>query len=298
MRVLVTGATGNVGLALLSQLLEKSDVTLVAGGRGVEASLEQFNLLHRMECRHFDFEDASTFDGALEGIDLVFILRPPQISDIPRYFEPLVKKIKDKGITRVVLLSVQGAERSNIIPHRKIEKLILAHQLDYIFLRPSYFMENLITTLLPEIQAKRSITLPSRQAKFNWLSVKDIGCVGAHLIANFDQHKNQAYTLSGTENLSFGEVVQRVNHLTHANIEYRSVNPVRYYFLKRGEGLPKGKVIVMLVLHFLPVIQGPPEVSDSFQQLMQRSPISIDDFIQKHQATFRSTITSAIQQGS
>lgn len=298
MKVLVTGATGNVGLALIAQLLNEKTVTPVAAVRGVENSLQQFELLHRVECRHFDFEDASTFDHVLKDIDLVFILRPPHISDIPRYFEPLVEKIKDSGITRVVLLSVQGAERSNIIPHRKIERLILANQLDYIFLRPSYFMENLVTTLLPEIQAERTITLPSRQARFNWISVEDIGSVGAYLIANFNEHRNRAYTLSGAENLSFTEVVKRVNQLTNANIEYRSVNPFHYYFLKRQAGLPKGKVIVMLLLHFLPVIQGQPEISDDFQKLMHRSPTSIEDFLRKHQAVFRSPVSSAIQQGS
>ncbi|WLD57258.1 NAD(P)H-binding protein [Salinispirillum sp. LH 10-3-1] len=288
MKVLITGATGNVGLALLKALADQSSIEVVAGVRDMAHDKAHFPVLEGLECRLFDFEKAETFDTALQGIDLVFLLRPPHIADIPRYFAPLIQKIKDMGIAKVVLLSVQGAERSNIIPHRKIEKLILEHGLEYIFLRPSYFMENLTTTLLAEIKAHRTITLPSRQAQFNWVSVQDIGAMAAYLIAHFDSHKNQPLVISGRENLSFGDVVQRINHLTHAEIRYKSVNPLTYYFLKRREGQPRDKVMVMLVLHFLPVLQGPPQISDRFEAIMQRAPTSIDQFIADNRSFFLS----------
>ncbi|MFC3852545.1 NmrA family NAD(P)-binding protein [Salinispirillum marinum] len=286
MKVLITGATGNVGLALLRALVDQPSIEVVAGVRDVDKDKAQFDELKHLECRHFDFGREATFDAALHGIDLVFLLRPPPIADIPRFFAPLIQKIKHSGITKVVLLSVQGAERSNIIPHRKIEKLILAHELEYIFLRPSYFMENLTTTLLPEIKALRTITLPSRNAQFNWVSVQDIGAIAANLMVHFETHKNQALVISGNENLSFDEVVQRLNRLTGARIRYKSVNPLRYYYLKRREGQPRDKVMVMLVLHFLPVLQGPPKISDRFQTIMQRKPILLEQFIADNQRHF------------
>jgi hypothetical protein len=64
-----------------------------------------------VQCVKFDFEDEATFDSALSNIDIIFLLRPPFISE--------------KGIKKIVFLSVQGAEKNTLIPHRKIELLIL-----------------------------------------------------------------------------------------------------------------------------------------------------------------------------
>ncbi|MCH8552273.1 MAG: NmrA family NAD(P)-binding protein [Natronospirillum sp.] len=286
MKVLVTGATGNVGSAVLSSLQQRPEILPVAGVRQSEIGGASGGALSGVACRTFDFEDPTTFDQALEGIDLVFLLRPPQISDIKRYFQPLIRRIKQLGIQQVVLLSVQNAEKSNVIPHRKIEKLILEHGLDHIFLRPAYFMENLTTTLLPEIHSKRSITLPSGKAEFNWVTVQDIGALAAEMISDFPRFRNQAYTVSGAENLSFSQVVERINRIAGTDITYRSVNPLRYYRIKRQEGEPKGKVLVMLILHFLPVLQGPPEVSKTYKEVMNTEPTSLEAFIEQHKAQF------------
>ena len=123
---------------------------------------------------NFDFEQPDTFDNALKAIDTIFLLRPPHIDDIEKYFRPLIQKIKEHNVKELVFLSVQGAEKSKVIPHNKIERLIQEYKLDYVFLRPSYFMQNLTTTLLDDIKTKRQVILPSGKAKFNWIDIENI----------------------------------------------------------------------------------------------------------------------------
>src|SRR6056297_1384038 len=138
--ILITGATGNIGFEVI-RFLTKIDSSnrIIAGVRNIEKARNVF-------------EDFDTFDNALNGIDKIFLLRPPHISAIDKYFKPLIFKIKEKNITRIVFLSVQGAEKSKVIPHNKIERLIKEYGLDYVFLRPGYFMQNLTTTLLHDIR--------------------------------------------------------------------------------------------------------------------------------------------------
>ncbi len=177
---------------------------------------------------NFDFENPETFESALSGIDILFLLSPPNFLDIDRYIKPLLLKVKEKGIKQVVFLSVQGAEKSSIIPHHKIEELIREFELEYIFLRSSYFMKNLTTKLLDDIQWNRKIFLPTGKALFNWIDVENIGEKAALLLDNFESFKNQAIELTGYENRSFYEVTAAINDSIENKIQFDCVKPFRF----------------------------------------------------------------------
>lgn len=198
-KILITGATGNIGtevVEFLSALEKKQQIILAV--RNIESTKTRHSNLAKFNFRQFDFENEASFTEAFEGIQTLFLLRPPHISDIEKYFLPLLTAAESSGIKNIVFLSVQGAEKSKVIPHNKIERLIEKMDFNYIFVRPSYFMQNLTTALLPEIQMNKSITLPSGKAKFNWIDTKNIGEAIAVLITSFDKYKNQAYEITGS----------------------------------------------------------------------------------------------------
>jgi len=289
--ILVTGATGNIGVALVGELLRRGGGHSVhAGVRSVEKAKRVFPGLDLLGFREFDFEDPATFAGALKGIDVVFLLRPPHISKIDKVFRPLFDAIRAGGIGKVVLLSVQGAEASGVIPHRKIEKLALEYGLDWIFVRPSYFMQNLTTTLLDDIRKRRTIALPAKDAKFNWIDIGDIAEACAQVLVEFDARRNQAYVLTGSENLDFAQVVGKINDLTEAGISYAPVGPLRFVFRKLRERMPVGMAFVMCVLHFLPRLQAEPEITDTYRALTGKDPSTIDEFIRRNGAAFKAPL--------
>lgn len=286
--ILITGATGNVGFEVI-RFLEKSETPnkIIAGVRNVEKAKSQFAEFSNVDFRHFDFENPATFDDALIEIDTVFLLRPPHISDVEKYFSPLLQKIKKHKVKELVFLSVQGAEKSKIIPHNKIEKLIQEFELDYVFLRPSYFMQNLTTTLVEDVRKKRQIVLPAGEAKFNWIDIENIGEVSAILLNNFADYRNQAIELTGYENKSFPEVVSLANTIISPPIRFFNVNPFRFYTIKKNEGMAKGIIVVMIMLHFIPRFQKESVISDFYEKLTGKKPTSLIDFIKREKFKFR-----------
>lgn len=286
-KILITGATGNIGLEVISYLIEfNSPSQLVAGVRNIEKAKGIIPRNSEIEFVEFDFETPETFNGALRNIDRVFLLRPPHISDVERYFKPLIQSIKENGIKEVVFLSVQGAEKSSIIPHNKIEKLIVRYELDYIFVRPSYFMQNLTTTLIDDIKKNRTIILPSGKAKFNWVDIKNIGEVSAILLNRFSEFKNQSFEVTGSENENFYKVVNLINQEIQTPIQFNSVNPFKFYIIKKKSGMARGMIIVMLLLHFLPRLQGEPNISNFYEKLTGKKPTSLKDFIKRELKKF------------
>ena len=284
--ILITGATGNIGFEVI-RFLTKIDSSnrIIAGVRNIEKAKNIFKDYPDLHYNHFDFEDFETFDKALNGIDKVFLLRPPHISDIETYFKPLISKIKEKNINQIVFLSVQGAEKSKVIPHNKIERLINEYGLDFIFLRPSYFMQNLTTTLIRDIQTKREIILPAGNAKFNWIDIENIGEVGAILLDKFNNYKNQAIEITGLENENFEKVTELINNSIYNPIEYKNVNPLRFYRIKKREGIVKGMIVVMILLHFLPRFQKELKISNFYERLTGKKPTDLKTFIEREKIT-------------
>lgn len=276
--VLITGATGNIGRELITKLYMNSIVNIFAGVRNTNKATDIFKKFDKLEYRYFDFEDPNSFGAAFENIDIIFLLRPPHISEIQQYFYPLFKKMNEMGISKIVFLSVQGAEKSNIIPHNKIEALIKKFNFSSIILRPSYFMQNLTTTLLSDIK-NRKIILPSGKAKFNWIDILDIAEVSAEVIVKFDQYNGHIFELTGTENISFKNVVKKINSLLNLNINFVNVNPFKYFLIKKKEGVEKEKILVMLFLHFLPRFQKEPVISMNVEKIVKHSPIKLKEFI-------------------
>jgi uncharacterized protein YbjT (DUF2867 family) len=288
--IFITGATGNVGREVIRFLssMDNED-RIIAGVRNLSEAENKIPESQGLIYRVFDFEDSQTFVRALEDVDILFLLRPPHLSDVRKFFKPLLLSARDQGIKKIVFLSVQGAERSKVIPHNKIESLIKSMGFRYIFVRPGYFMQNLITSLLPEIKNHQSITLPSGDAKFNWIDVKDIGEVSAVLLDSFDTYQNNAFIITGQENKNFQEVTEEMTRILGFTIVFRSINPISFFFRKKKEGMTTGYALVMTLLHFLPRVQPEPDISSDFFQLTKKKPILLRDFIYREKDAFVST---------
>lgn len=286
-RILITGATGNVGLEVINYLVEiNSSRKIFAGVRNIERAKQIISEKNGVEFLEFDFEDPRTFNNAFRSIDRVFLLRPPHISNVEKFFKPLIESLKENNVKQVVFLSVQGAEKSSIIPHNRIEQLIKSNGLDYIFLRPSYFMQNLTTTLIEDIKQYRKIILPSGNAKFNWVDIKNIAEVSAILMENFPQYRNQTIEITGYENEDFATVASMITQRIKTPIQFESVNPLKFYLLKKRSGMQRGMIIVMLLLHFLPRFQKEPQISNFYEKLTAKKPTKLVDFIERELIKF------------
>lgn len=289
-RIFITGATGNVGIEVIRYLLQSQSKDLViAGVRDPDKARRIFGDNRRLILRYFDFEEQSCYEEAFRDVSVTFLLRPPHISDVGKYFAPLISAIARNTAGRIVFLSVQGAEKSSIIPHNRIEHLIRVSGMDYIFLRPSYFMQNLTTTLIGDIRKKRKIILPAGRAKFNWIDIRNIGEATAVLLQNFGLHKNMAYDLTGTENLDFYAVAEMIRSITGERIEYKSLDPFSFYLEKRNDGTDKSMTLVMTMLHFLPRLSKEPAVSDSFRLITGKSPGTLGNFLEANREAFRAS---------
>jgi len=279
MKVLITGATGNVGMEVIASLNKiNHQLALFAGVRDTNCSnaqLARFNI----KTINFDFTLIDTFAPALQNMDLLFLLRPPQISDVNKYFAPLIEIAKLSSVKHIVFLSVQGVQNSKIIPHHKIEKLIVNSNIPYTFLRPAYFMQNFTTTLRNDLVKHQIIYLPAAHAKFTIIDLVDVGNVTANILTEPQHHINKSYELTNTETLTFSQMAEKLSKAIGKKINFISPNLLQFFWRKRKEKVPTMLIFVMIMLHYFPRFQKTPSTTEWVNKITGQEPTSFDTFV-------------------
>ena len=279
-RILVTGATGQVGSAVISALCAFDHIVVRAGVRAVAEASATWSDDARVQPVAFDFLDPASQDAALADCDTLFLLRPPQLNSD---FADVIARARHHGVTHIVFLSVQGAERNWFVPHHRIERRLMSGGVPYTLLRPAYFMQNFTSTLHYELARRRRIFLPAGNARFTLVDVGDIARVASQLLTQpGSQHHGQAYTLTSATPLNFEQMAAQLSTGLGTPITYISPSPWRFYRTLRRDGREPGLLLVMLLLHMLPRFTGTPPVTHTVADLTGRAPIEFAQFVAAH----------------
>lgn len=279
-RILVTGATGQVGSAVIAALRQVDGIVVRAGVRDTTSLAAKWNDKARVQPVAFDFTDRTSQDAALADCDSLFLLRPPQLTGD---FSDLIARARDHGVGHIVFLSVQGAQNNRLIPHHKIEQRLITSGVPYTLLRPAYFMQNFTSTLHDELVRRHRIFLPAGHARFTLVDVDDIGRVAATVLTQAGtRHHAQAYTLTSQTPLTFKQMAEQLTAGLGTPISYESPNPWHFYRTLRHDGRKRGLILVMLLLHIQPRFTGTLPVTDTVAELTGQAPTEFAQFVEAH----------------
>jgi uncharacterized protein YbjT (DUF2867 family) len=277
MTILVTGAPGNVGSEVVRQLIA-AGADFCIGAYDVEAARREFG--EGVRVQRFDFLDESTFE--FEGINKLFLVRPPNLANVPKEIAPAIHAAIAAGVEHIVFLSLQGVENNRVTPHYKIEQLIEELGVDYTFLRASFFMQNLSTTHRAEIRDEGKIAVPVGDAKTSFIDVRDIAAVAAAALTE-PSHANQKYTLTGPEALTYDEVANILMRTLDHPVEYTHPSAPGFFIRQLRRGTKFGYAVVVTLLYTITRMGNANEVTHDVEDILHREPIRFEQFAQDYQ---------------
>ena len=202
--VLVTGATGSTGAAVLAALQRRSvpvramvrkeaDAQRLRG-QGTEAVLG-------------DFDDDASVAAALAGARAAYLVTPSSERAEAQQLR-FVEQAADAGTEHLAVLSQLGAAVDSPVRflryHAVVEERVRALGTPFTFLRPNLFFQGLYAFAGPIADQGRFFA-PVGDARVSAVDVRDIGEVGAAALAD-GSHRGEVLTITGPAALTHGEM--------------------------------------------------------------------------------------------
>jgi uncharacterized protein YbjT (DUF2867 family) len=288
MTILVTGATGNVGSEVLARLFESGDDVIAARRPAPSDGADPSD--SRARVVDFDFLDPSTFDGAFAGITTVFLVRPPALSNVQRDIVPALEAARRNGVQHVVFLSLQGADKSSIVPHAKVEKWLAASGMRFTFLRPSFFMQNLSTTHRSDIRDRDEIMVPAGGGATAFIDVLDIADAAVVVLREPDRYIDAALTITGSEALTYDEVAGILSRELGRPIRYARPGALRYaVHAHRQLGMPLAMVLVTAAIYTTARLGLAASLTTELTSITGRRPRTFEQFAHRERAVWTAT---------
>lgn len=198
--ILVTGATGSVGGALIAQLVA-ADVPVRAMTRRPGALAAPPGV----EVVAGDAEDPDSLDAAFAGAGAAFLMsaQPVDSAPHPTHDLALVDAARRAGLSRVVKLSVlSGGDGDDVIArwHAEAEHAVTSSGLQWTLLRPGRFHTNALRWA-PMLHRGDTVHVPFAHRAAASIDPADIAAVAA-LALTTDDLLGAAPLLTGPESLT------------------------------------------------------------------------------------------------
>jgi uncharacterized protein YbjT (DUF2867 family) len=213
--ILVTGATGNAGSAVVRALLGAGAPVRALVRPGREDAVPS-----GAEAVAGDLNRPDSVGAAIEGVDAVFLL-----AGYDGLAESL-ERMRAGGVRRVVLLSGSGAaagDRTNAVARYQLlsQDAVRDSGLVWTFLQPNSFMANALRWR-DQLRAGDVVRLPFGEVPVALIDPADIAAV-AVLALTTDAHAGSVYRLSGPEALRPAEQVATLGRALERDLHFEAL---------------------------------------------------------------------------
>ena len=280
--ILVIGASGNVGREVVQNLAARGATVRAAVVNQDDASPPPDGAA---ESVLFDLLNPDTFPAAFNGVERMFLLRPPAISNVKRDMLPAIEYAAVAGVRQIAFLSLVGAERNRVVPHAKIENVLKESGIPWTMLRCGFFMQNLNTTHRADIVEHGDLFIPAGREATSFIDVRDIGAVAARTLTE-PGHEGQAYELTGSQALTYDDVAAIMTEELGRPITYSNPSILAFARRMRRRGHPWRYIWVMEGIYLTTRLGMAATLAPDAERLLERPPITMRQYVQDYAQSF------------
>jgi len=294
--ILVTGAAGGVGSnarTAIRILLEQGH-RVRAMVRKLDARADALRGLGA-EVVVADMLDIVAVRAAMQGCSVVYFT----MSVSPNYLEAATNvavTAKSLGVKAFVslaqmTLSQMSETETTSSPQQKQEwlaqQMLRWSGLAVVYLRPTAFFDGMfLVQAAKSIREDNAIRLPFAEGKTSLIAGSDVGAAAAAVLANPEPHIGKVYDLTGLQSMTMAQYAQEFSGVLGRSIQYVNVSPQIWEAKVRETRTPEHLIAHLITMGQLNRDNRYDRMTDSFERLVGRPPISAAEFARRHAAAF------------
>ncbi|TGQ69610.1 MAG: SDR family oxidoreductase [Mesorhizobium sp.] len=289
--LLVTGASGQLGRAVIRHLL---DTQKVAPSRVIATTRNPENLadlaVRGVAVRTANFDDPASLEKAFEGADRVLIISTGELdlkSDRRlKQHQAAVAAAKAAGVSHLLYTSMPNPEPVSPVlfagDHYGTEESIKASGIGYTIFRNGWYQENLFMALPHAISAGKWYT-SAGEGRIAHVARDDMAAAIAAGLAS-GSTQSQVYTLTGPQAYTTSEIAALVTEVTGKPLEVIQVPDAVLAEGVKAAGLPEDVAHIVVSFDANTRSGRIAMVTDSVEALSGRKSVSLKQFLETNKA--------------
>lgn len=284
-KILITGATGNVGKQLVERMAQ-SDTPFKALVRS-GSNHDYLKDIPQAEIITGDLADKQSLAEALKGIEKAFLLTnsSEQAEELQLNF---VNAAHEAGVKHIVKLSQFAAEVNSLVRflryHAKVENRIKELGIDYTFLRPNLYMQGFLA-FKDSIKKDGVFYASVGDARVSIVDTRDIAAIAARSLTE-EGHENKIYNITSPQSLTHYEIAEIFSEVLDKKISFINVTDEQMAGALKAAGFPDWQV-GGLIEDYAHYARGEAsEVYDTVKEVTGTEAITFNRFAQDYKGLF------------
>jgi NAD(P)H dehydrogenase (quinone) len=242
-KILVTGATGQLGQAVVNELLNKinaSNISILVRNLAKAEELKAKGV----SVIQGDYNDYTSLVAAFRGVDKLYFVSSSDVMNRFAQHQNVVKAAAEAQVGYILYTSAQRKSEDGSSPialvadaHWKTDNLIKESGLTYTILKNGLYTDILPMFMGDKVIETGTIFLPAGDGKASYASRNDLAAAGAILLTT-EGHENKVYEMGGPVAYSFQDIAGMLSELSGKTIQYVSPSAEVFSEQLKSYGLP------------------------------------------------------------
>ena len=245
-RLLVTGATGQLGGLVIEALLKTTQAAEIAGTVRNGEEGPQANAVRLREqgvqTRSADYNDPASLSSAFAGIERLLFISSSAMEGRVSQHRNVVEAARTAGVSLIAYTSVLHADRSPLglaEDHRQTEALLARSGVPFVLIRNGWYTENYMASV-PAALAHDALLGAAGEGRIASAARADYAYAAAAVLASAEDQAGRTYELAGDTAYTLTELAAEVSRQTGREIAYHDMPETDFKATLLGAGLPPG----------------------------------------------------------
>lgn len=239
-KILVTGATGQLGQLVIEGLAKKLPASqIVAAARNTSKAGDLG--ARGIVVREFDYDRPETLKLAFADVETTLLISSSEVGKRAVQHQAVITAAKQAGVKLFAYTSLLHADRSVLAlaeEHRITEEAIRLSGLPFVLLRNGWYTENYTASIPPALQHGAFIG-SAKDGRISSATRRDYAEAATTVLTALESQVGKIYELAGDESYTLADLAAEVTHQSGVPITYQDLPEADFCAALAGTGLPQ-----------------------------------------------------------